>query len=399
MSADPVAVLSALRAETTTAPSPAAHSTPPQEKRSRIWVGCNLFAWLRLLARNRLAVHPSRATAAAFITIFSTGQTLLGWLQDAWFGRRVAQTPIREAPLFVLGHWRSGTTLLHELLTLDERHNYPNTYQCFLPNHFLLTENVGKRWLNSFVRARRVVDEMASGFDRPQEDEFALCLLGAPSIYIRCAFPDRPTPDMESLDLDQLSPRAHAAWKRIFLRFLRQLTFKDPRRLVLKSPTHSCRIPTLLELFPDARFVHIVRDPHVVFPSTVHLQRSMAQWNSLQKPTFAGLEEKVFRDFTHMHERLEQGKRLIRPGRFHELRYEDLVANPVGEMRRLYDGLELGDFDKVLPRLEGYLHEHAGYRTNRYPKLGPELRAEIGRRWGEVIRRYGYDAPVGEQKE
>jgi omega-hydroxy-beta-dihydromenaquinone-9 sulfotransferase len=367
------------------------------ERGSAIWGGYPLFAWLRLLARNRLAVHPSRAHVAATTTVFSTGNTLLGLLQEAWFGRRVDRTAIREAPLFILGHWRSGTTLLHELLALDERHAFPNFYQCLLPNHFLLTENRGKRWLSFLMPARRNADNMAAGWDRPQEDEFALCLLGAPSPYVNIAFPNHPPQDHEAFDLDRLPPRARAAWKRTFLRFLRQLTLKDPRRLVLKSPPHSCRVPAMLELFPDARFVHIVRDPYVVFPSTVNLWKSLYQTQSLQAPTFAGLEEYVFRTFTHLHERLEQKRTLIPPGRFHELRYEDLIADPVGQMRRLYDGLELGDFDKVLPRLQGYLQEHAGYETNRYPKLSPELRAEIGRRWGEVIQRYGYGAAAGER--
>jgi omega-hydroxy-beta-dihydromenaquinone-9 sulfotransferase len=119
--------------------------------------------------------------------------------------------------------------------------------------------------------------------------------------------------------------------------------------------------------------------------------KKLFETHGLQRPTFAGVEEHVFRTFTHVYERIEQGKKLIPPGQFHELRYEDLVADPVEQMRRLHDGLQLGDFDKVLPALRDYLQEHADYRTNRYPRLSPELRAEIGRRWGEVIRRYGYE--------
>src|SRR5687768_18104609 len=47
-------------------------------------------------------------------------------------------------------------------------------------------------------------------------------------------------------------------------------------RSILKSPPHTCRVPTLLRLFPDARFVHIVRDPYAVYPSTLHLWRILA---------------------------------------------------------------------------------------------------------------------------
>jgi hypothetical protein len=180
--------------------------------------------------------------------------------------------------------------------------------------------------------------------------------------------------------------------------FAHQRQGVPPRRLVLKSPPHTCRIPALLELFPDARFVHVVRDPYVVFPSTVNLWKALYQSHALQRPTYRGLEEQVFTTFTHLYERLEQGRRLIPPQHFYELRYEDLIADPVGQMRRLYEGLGLPDFEAARPRIEQYLRDNAGYQTNRYPQLSDELRAEIGRRWAAVIRRYGYGGgPAGKE--
>ncbi len=160
---------------------------------------------------------------------------------------------------------------------------------------------------------------------------------------------------------------------------------------MLKSPTHTCRIPALLELFPGARFIHIVRDPHIVFPSTINLWKALYETQGLQRPTFAGLEERVFDTFTHLYTRLEQSKPLLAPNRFHELRYEDLMADPIGQMRLLYERLELGGFEEFLPRLKSFLTASAGYKTNRYPDLDPALRAEITRRWGHVIRQYGYE--------
>jgi hypothetical protein len=215
-------------------------------------------------------------------------------------------------------------------------------------------------------------------------------MMGQPSPYLTIAFPNHPPQDQAALDLEGLSPLKRAAWKRAFLLLLRRITFRNPKRLVLKSPTHTCRIRTLLELFPDAQFIHIVRDPYIVFPSTVNLWKSLYQTHGLQTPTFAGLEEHVFATFTRMYEKLEEGRKLVEPSRFYELRYEELVADPVGEMRKLYEHLGLGGFEAVRPRLEEYLAKNRDYRTNRYD-LAPELRAEIGRRWGDAIRRYGYD--------
>src|SRR5206468_2792426 len=104
-------------------------------------------------------------------------------------------------------------------------------------------------------------------------------------------------------------------WEEAFVWFVKRLTYRDPRRLVLKSPTHSCRIETLRGLFPDARFVHIVRDPYVVFSSTVNLWKSLYSTHGLQRPTFRGLEEHVFATFSYLYERIEEGRKVVPPGR------------------------------------------------------------------------------------
>ncbi len=326
---------------------------------------------------------------AVVITVVSLFHSVLSLVERAVFGRKVARTPIRDSPIFIVGHWRTGTTLLHELLALDDRHTYPTTYECLEPNHFLLTEGFFRRWAGFLMPSKRPMDNMASGWDRPQEDEFALCMLGQPSPYLTIAFPNHPPHDPKYLDLQGLSPRELESWKRTFVGFLRRVTFRRPRRLILKSPTHSCRIPVLLQLFPDARFVHIVRDPHVVIPSTIHLWETLYRTHGLQTPRFEGLEEKVFEDFQRLYNRLEEGKALVSPSRFHELHYEDLVANPIGCMGRLYEALGLGGFDRVRPRLEAYCEANADYSTNRYETTEAQRR-EIDRRCAGVIERYGY---------
>jgi hypothetical protein len=356
----------------------------------RIWEGCNFLAWTRLLARNRFAVQLSHLYIAFVVTWVSLIQTCLRYLQTAWLGDLPDRTPIREAPVFIIGHWRTGTTLLHEFLIRDPRHAYPTYFECLEPNHFLLTERFLARVFRIFMPTRRPMDNMAAGWDRPQEDEFAMCLLGQPSPYLTIAFPNRPPQCQEALDLDGLTPKARANWKKTFLRFVSQLTFKNGKRLILKSPPHSCRIKHLLELFPDARFVHIVRDPYVVFPSTVNLWKSLYRSHGLQRPTFRGLDEHVFETFSHMYRKIDEGKALLAPGRLYELRYEDLIRDPVGQMKALYEHLDLGSFEILRPHLIAYLATIAGYETNRY-QLSPETRAEITRRWGDVIRQYGYD--------
>jgi omega-hydroxy-beta-dihydromenaquinone-9 sulfotransferase len=373
---------------------PAKPSTPKREWSPRIWEGCDFFAWMRLLSHNRFAVHLTHLYIAVVVTLVSIFHTLLRWLQRDVYGSKPANTPIKDAPIFIIGHWRTGTTLLHELLILDERHTYPNTYQCLEPNHFLLTEHLVRRYLPFLMPSRRPMDNMKAGWDRPQEDEFGLCMMGQPSPYLMVAFPNRPPMDQDAFSLETLPPRKREAWKKAFLNYLRHLNYKDPRRLILKSPTHSCRIRTLLELFPDARFIHIVRNPYVVFPSTVNLWKALFETHGLQKPNNFGLDEYVMNTFTMLYAKLEEGRRLVGPGRFVELRYEDLIRDPVAGMQQLYAHLGLDGFEKVKPRIEAYLAANRDYQTNRYPNLSEQTRAEIARRWGNVIQQYGYTDPA-----
>jgi hypothetical protein len=275
-------------------------------------------------------------------------------------------------------------------LILDDRHAYPTTFECLDPTNFLLTEKYFTKIFRFLIPSTRPMDNMKAGFDRPQEDEFAMCMMGAGSPYLTIAFPNRPPQCQEYLDLENLTPKKLTQWKKTFTQFLKQITFKNPKRLVLKSPPHTCRIKVLKDLFPDALFIHIVRDPYVVFPSTVNLWKTLYRKHGLQIPQFQGLENQVFDTFVHMYDRLDETRNLVDSDRFFELHYEDLVRDPVGQMKALYDHFQLGGFEEFLPKLEKYLAENKDYETNRY-QITMEQQAEITRRWGRIIEQYGYE--------
>lgn len=374
--------------------SPAAPSSPkprPSDRpwHLRFWDGMGTGTWLRVLARNRFAIDPSRIPMALIISGISTVNTVLWAAQQTMLQRRIDRTEIRQAPVFIVGHWRSGTTLLHEYLVLDPRHTYPTTYQCFAPNHFLLTDRFLPSLLKLLVPAHRPMDNMVAGMDRPQEDEFALCNMGLPSPYLKILFPRREPPYTEYLDFAGLARAEVERWKAGFLRFLKTITYRTPKRIVLKSPPHTARIGVLRELFPDARFIHLVRDPYVVFPSTLNLWRRLSEVEGLQHPPEHGMEGPVFETFNRMYAAFDRDRPAIPPGHFTEVRYEDLVKNPLAELERIYREIDLGEFDALRPALEAYVSSQAEYKTNRF-QITPELRGEIDRHWGDFIRRYGY---------
>lgn len=370
-------------------------TTPPRAYHAwtpRFWNGMDFSTWMRLLARNRFAVSPSRWPLAASITVSSALNSFANVFGRLMYDHRVRRTELNEPPLFVIGHWRSGTTLLHELLMLDSRHTCPNTYQCFDPVHFLWTEWFVPTLIRWTLPKTRPMDDVKAGWDRPQEDEFALANLGVPSPYLVWAFPNHGPVADEYLDLLSLPAREREAWKRTWREFVQRIALARNGRIVLKSPTHTARVRTILEVFPEARFVHIVRDPLVLFPSTLRLWKSLSEVQGLQevRDNNSWLERQVLDTFVRMYERFEQDRELVPRGHLVDVRYEDLVANPVGRMRDIYRELSLGNFAPVEPLLMRHAMKTRDYRTNKY-SLPAVVADRVRGRWAPYFQRYGYN--------
>ncbi|MFV2066741.1 MAG: sulfotransferase [Pirellulales bacterium] len=355
----------------------------------RCWHGMCAGDWLRMLRRNRWAVSPTRWGLAGTISVAAAFNSALAATQRLGWERKIRATRLVADPIFIMGHWRAGTTLLHEILVQDERFSYPDTYACFAPNHFILSRPLMVPWLRFLLPKLRPMDNMRLGWDRPQEDEFALANMGLPSPYESLAFPNRISPGTAHLDTRQWSDAERAWWKDRFLWFLKCVTYRDPRQIVLKSPPHTARLKLLAELFPRAKFVHIARNPYALFASTVRLWKSLAYVQGLQVPRNEDLEEHVLGALEEMYARLAEQQQHVCPKHFAEVRYEDLVADPEPAMRLVYQQLELGEFEAFLPKLDKYRSDTANYAAQRYD-LPDATCKMIRHRWADYFQRYGY---------
>jgi len=356
----------------------------------RFWHGMRPGTFWAMCARHRFRIHPIRWPMVFLIGLITPFNTVMGLLQGWIYGKRIAEAQLQEPPVFIIGHWRSGTTYLHELMYLDDRFVSPTTYQCFAPHHCLLTEWLIAWWLGWLLPKRRPMDNMAAGFDRPQEDEFALLTLGAPTPYVRMAFPNDPPPYMEFLDMQGCSAEDLARFETQMQYFVKLLTVRGERRVLLKSPPHTGRVATLARLFPGAKFIHIVRNPYSLFPSTTRLWQSLDEVQGLQLPRGAGLEEYVFECFTQMYRGYEEQRQQLDPAAVVDLRYEDLIADPVGEVEKLYERLQLGDFAAVRDKIAVFVGQQKDYKPNKH-EMDEELKARIREQWAAYFERYGYE--------
>jgi hypothetical protein len=356
----------------------------------RFWHGMRPGSWWKLCWQHRFRIHPLRWPMAVLVSLINPWNAILGAAQRVGYGRQIDQTQFTQPPVFIIGHWRSGTTYLHELMHLDERFVSPTTYQCFAPHHFLLTQ----WWMHTLggwlMPKQRPMDNMAAGWERPQEDEFALLTLGAPTPYLRMAFPNDPPPHSEFFDMQGVTPEDQARFERAMVQFVKLLTFAAPgKRVLLKSPPHTGRVEVLTKLFPGTKFIHITRNPYSLFSSTMRLWRSLDEVQGLQLPRSERMEEYVFDCLIRMDRGLAGQRQRLAPGAIYDLRYEDLVADPVGQVGRIYEALGLGDYGLVRERIAAFADEQKEYKVNRH-ELDEDLKARIRQRWAAYFERYGY---------
>jgi hypothetical protein len=337
------------------------------------------------------AIHPRYVPRALLVLLTSAGSVPLRLWETIRYGKRIRQVRILQAPVFVIGHWRSGTTHLHNLMSQDPALAYLSMYQAMVPNCSL----VGERWLKPLlariVPAKRPMDNMVWPMDAPQEEEIPLAKLTPYSFYVRFLFPLKSAHLFRKYVLLQgAAPVVAAELKRKYYRLLQVATLHaGGKRLVLKNPVNTARVRMLLELFPDAKFIHVYRCPYDVFASTAHLHQRMLPITTLQKIRVDRSADAILSLYEDMMRRYFADRAIIPAGNLVEVRFEDLERDPIGELRRVYETLNLPGYAQAEPALQAYLASQRNYRKNRL-ELSVEDRRRVDERWAFAFTEFGY---------
>ncbi len=345
---------------------------------------------LRMLSRHRVA--PRYRHRARRRLLMSAALEPLRWYEKLRYRRLLASTEIHPEPIFLLGYGRSGTTHLHNLLWHDRRFGVVTNYQAALQPIALTGQGRLERRLAAVMPSRRPMDNVAVTADSPQEEEIALM---NSSEHTPLRFMDFPQalPALYDRYLTDLGsdPAVLAAWKRDYLDVLRKATvLSGGRRLVLKTPPHTGRVPVLLELFPQARFIHIVRNPYDVYRSMRNMYRKILPPQVLQEFDWQTIDDWTLSAYCTTVARYLETRSMIPDGRLFEIRYEDLDSDPLAMLGRLYTALDLPDFAEARPELERYLNDLGSFEKNRFD-LSAETVETVNEHWGLSFDAFGYE--------
>ena len=310
-------------------------------------------------------------------------------------GRRLRSVEFESPPVFIVGHWRSGSTHLHNLLVQDPGVGTINFLQTALPWDFLNQVKLSRRIIQRSLPENRLMDNVGLTLDSAQEEEMALGNMN-PMCYYYCYYFPQHFLEIyrQSILFEGVSDKEQERLAKAYRYLLRKLTLAEEnhgKRLVLKNPASSGRMRWLKGIFPGARFVHIVRNPYSVFASTLKHFRTAFPSFALQSYDEVDCEDLTLEMYRLLMGRYLEERIQMQPEDLCEVTFEAVVEDPVATVGRIYEQLQLPGCSEALRAVESYAQGLKNYRRNTY-NLTPTQIARIQSEWGFALEAFGYDS-------
>ena len=295
--------------------------------------------------------------------------------------------PEPAAPVFIVGHPRSGTTHLHNLMAASGAFVTVPPVLAGMPWEGRGLARLMRPFVNMYLPETRLIDQVRLRPDAPTEDEVALANMCALSYFHAFYLPrDLARLYRRGLLFEGATPEEVAGRERALGRYVRTMSRRRRGPLLLKNPAYTAQVAWLRRVFPGARMVHIHREPEAVFASARRSVRTVLRELALQRWDEREVDEAILSAYPPMMEALLRDARDVPPESFAQLSFEALLTDPLGEIDALWSALGLPDREGSLAAVERYLATLEGYRQNRNA-LTPAQRREVERRWGPVAAR------------
>lgn len=325
---------------------------------------------------------------------YSAYGAAIGRLPFTWaqriYAKAAAPTQITP-PIFILGHWRSGTTHLYNILGQSEQFGTVSPFATALPWDILTLGRLFRPLLARSLPEHRYIDNVAVSPTSPQEDEIALANMTPESYYHALYFPkafhdffDRGVffKDMSKDDIKR--------WDETLQRLYRTLTLdQGGRRLVIKNPVYTARPQHLSRLFPGAKFIHIHRDPYRVFVSMRNFYDKLLPQFALQDYSHLDIDAIILDTYDEMMGRYLNETAIFSPNQLVEISYDDLQSQPMTCLERIYSQLGLDKFETDRDAFQAYLKTIETYEKNSF-KPPKAMEKTIVSRWRRYFDHWGY---------
>lgn len=310
---------------------------------------------------------------------------------------KIESHKLKEDPIFIIGHWRSGTSFLQYLLGQDPQFGYMNKFQVVFPDIFLSSEEFLKTVVNSIPDSLNLIQDAQNmsinlELESPSEIEIALTTMISPaSLHWGHIFPQNAWEYFDKyLFFDAAGKAEVEQWKKDYRYLIKKTSLKNGgKRLLMKSPGNASRIDKLLEEYPDAQFIFIHRNPYDVFYSSKKLWHTLLDNLALQDFGEQQMEEEILNVYKKLMSRYLEQRNGIPDDQLTEIRFENFVSQPVDELQKAYEQLHIKGFDQAKPYFNQFLAKKAEGKSSNY-QYEERIIEKINHQWAFAFKQWNY---------
>ncbi|EJX06675.1 Sulfotransferase [gut metagenome] len=187
-----------------------------------------------------------------------------------------------------------------------------------------------------------------------------------------------------------ISPEELKVWEETFTKLIKiSLWNTGGSQFLSKNPPHTGRVKELVKMFPNVKFIYLMRNPYTVFESTRSFFTNTIQPLKLQNFSDEELEKNILEIYAKLYHQYEADKHLIPEGNLIEVKFEDFEADALGMTRKIYETLHLPGWEEARTAIEQYVGSKKGYKKNKY-KYEQRTIDLVQQHWHFALDDWGY---------
>ncbi|MGC9779949.1 MAG: sulfotransferase [Candidatus Heimdallarchaeota archaeon] len=352
--------------------------------------GMSMINIFRLLWQNKFYVHPKYWLRFWYAIALSWVTTPLRVIEILRFQRRIKKTKVEIDPLFIIGHYRTGTTYLMTLLAHDKNMGYVSNLEGYAPHFFLAFHKFTKNLIDMSLPEQRPMDNVVMGSDEPTEEEYSIGAMSKYGFYNGFIFPWKFKLYSRYNSFRTCKEKDVERWKKTYQYFVKKMTYKyKGKRIFLKNPTTTYRIEHILKMYPNAKFIHLYRDPYGMYASSVKFFREVFAIYALQTWKDEDLQQGILDNVKEMYEVFNETRSLIPKENIIDIKYEDFIKDPMPFMESLYKDLKIDGYENIKDDFVAYFKSQATYKPNVH-EISDDVINRVNSHWDFIREQHEY---------